>query len=222
MSSRITSQLSSAGIPAVRSRRALRGVYFPSCLPITAPWRSRALPAKPRFTVLRSACGIGEMYEILIGEELKSRFELRFASFGTEAELLGLTRELPVDLTVLYLWNVSWMRAHGSLVDRAVDVLGRLTAQHRRPIIAIQGLNLAKRFEGTGVTFLLAPVTNREFLRTLHACLGPSPGRESDFSSITVGEINALAKEYFAPERISHALILPSAKAPAASAEKPN
>ncbi len=46
--------------------------------------------------------------------------------------------------------------------------------------------------------------------------------RESDFASITVAEINALAKKYFAPANISHALILPSAKSPAAPSEKQN
>ncbi|MBE7539916.1 MAG: insulinase family protein [Opitutaceae bacterium] len=46
--------------------------------------------------------------------------------------------------------------------------------------------------------------------------------READYASITVAEINALAQRYFSPERISHALILPAAKAPAPAAEKQN
>ena len=158
-------------------------------------------PAKPVFTVLRSKDLIGEVYEAVIKSELESRYELRFISFETEAEMLQLAREQPFDLTILYLGNVSWagtgmsgsagrdtlnaenlgnvswagtgMSGWGP-VDRAVVGLGRLRAQHGKPIIAMQGLDLTKRFEGTGVTFLMAPVNMQEFRRALEACLSHS------------------------------------------------
>jgi CheY-like chemotaxis protein len=129
---------------------------------------------KPIFTVLRSNDPIGEVYEAVIKMELESRYELRFISFATEAELLKLAREWPFDLAVLYLGNVSWMRTQGPLVDRAVEGLGRLRAQHGKPVIAMQGLDLAKRFEGTGVAFLIVPFKVQEFRRVLQACLNNS------------------------------------------------
>jgi CheY-like chemotaxis protein len=130
-------------------------------------------PAKLVFTVLRSIDSIEDVCEAVIKTELESRYELRFVSFETEAELLKLARERLFDLAVVYMGNVSWT-SQGPLVDRAVIGLGRLRAQHGKPIIAMQGSDLTKRFEGTGVTFLMAPFNVQEFRRVLQACLNPA------------------------------------------------
>src|ERR1035437_1990669 len=129
-------------------------------------------PAKPVFTVLRSKGSPEEMFEMIITEELEQRYDLRFICFETEAEMLKLVQQRSFDLIALYLWNVFW---NGTtldlLVDRAVEVLGRLKAQHGKPIIASQGLDLTERFERVGVTFLPAPFDIQTFRNALENCL---------------------------------------------------
>jgi hypothetical protein len=134
-------------------------------------------PAKTVFTVLRSKGPIEEHCESMIKWELEPRYELRFIVFETEVELLQLARERPFDLIVLYLRNVSWTGKGGSLADVTIESLGRLSAQYRKPIFAMQGLKLAKQFEGTGIAFLQTPFRVEEFRRTLQICLKDSFAR---------------------------------------------
>lgn len=126
-------------------------------------------PAKTVFTVLRSKGSPEECCEFILKQELGTQYELSFLVFESEVELLQLAREHPFDLVLLYLGNVSWTRKGGTLADVAIETLGRLLAQYRKPIFATQGMKLAQQFESTGIAFLEAPFKVEEFIKVIRA-----------------------------------------------------
>jgi len=110
--------------------------------------------SKPTLTVLVGGdASTIEVFQTMIKYILNEECDLRFIPFGTENELIRAVKEQPFDLIVVYLWGVFWSTWGDDFVGRAVEVLARLKAQYRKPIVAQQGMDLTEQFKGTGVTF---------------------------------------------------------------------
>lgn len=149
--------------------------------------------AKSSFTVLMGDDEISDCVEAVLRANLSSRYELRCLRFTRASELARLAREHPFDLIVCYLSNVDWdqeseTEVASTIVDTeeadfvaracaglAVKPLAALHRQYGKPVIATQGANLAKLFDGTGVHFLESPFTVEDFRRLVREAL-PSVG----------------------------------------------
>jgi len=129
------------------------------------------LAKKPLFTVLMCDDHISDAAELMIKSDWSQKYTLRFIRFKRATELLKLAQEQTFDLIFLYVGNVDWdMVAHNPFT-KAAEVLGHLKSQYGKPIIATQGMDLRKEFEGTGVTFLVAPYSSEEFSNVFDAML---------------------------------------------------
>jgi hypothetical protein len=138
--------------------------------------------ARPLFTGLMSDGPIEEAAAFIIETELKNRCDVKFIRFKSATELMKLAADTPFDLIFAYLGNVKWDigkghakdHAYNVAVEPAVDVLGQLKARYDKTVVAVQGIRLAKQFEGTGVTFLYSLYTVQELLEMLSPCLRKS------------------------------------------------
>ncbi|MBP8256336.1 MAG: insulinase family protein, partial [Opitutaceae bacterium] len=156
--------------------------------------------------------------------EDRLRIKLREDMGGTYSPS---TRSLSSDILPGYGYIMSSVDIDPSMGDKIADAIRVISGSLQKEGVSADELERSKLPSLTSIresartnNYWLGSVLSRSQERP--EVLGFARSRESDYASITVEEINALAKRYLAPERISHALILPSTKAPAASPEKRN
>jgi hypothetical protein len=130
---------------------------------------------KPRFTVLvgdSNSCsetGNGcwaDLIEAIIKIEWEDRHSLKFIFFKYETELLKLVKGEVFDLIFLYVSNVRWNTGNPIVTadfSKPIEVLKQIKTQYGKPIVAMQGFDLSKEFQGTGIIFLEPPFTVEEF-----------------------------------------------------------
>lgn len=156
--------------------------------------------------------------------EDRLRLKLREEMGGTYSPS---ARSLASDVLPGYGYITSSLDIDPSMGDKIDDAMREISASLQKDGVTADELERAKLPTLTSIRE--SARTNGYWLNSVLARAQERPEvldwcrtRESDFAAISVEEINALAKSYFAPERISHALILPVAKAPAESAAQPN
>jgi hypothetical protein len=125
------------------------------------------LAKKPEFIALMCDDQISDTAEMLIKSDWDQKYMLRFIRFHRATELLKLSREQPFDLIFMYVGNVDWDIGSGHRFGAAAELLGQLKAEHGKPIIATQGMELTECFAGTGVTFIEAPWSLETFRNAL-------------------------------------------------------
>ena len=127
------------------------------------------LAKKPSFTVLMCDDQVSDTAEMLIKSDWNEKHTLRFIRFHRATEILKLSREQAFALIFMYVGNVEWNIGSGHRFGAAAELLGQLKAEHGKPIIVTQGMDLTETFEGTGVTFIEAPWTLETFRNALSA-----------------------------------------------------
>ncbi len=146
--------------------------------------------------------------------EDRLRLKLREEMGGTYSPS---ARSVSSDIIPGYGYITSSLDIDPAMGDKIDDAIREISASLQKDGVTADELERAKlptltsiresaRTNGYWLNSVLARAQERPEV------LDWSRTRESDFAAISAEEINALAKIYFAPERISHALILPAAK----------
>jgi hypothetical protein len=117
---------------------------------------------KPHLTVLLCDDDFSDLTESIIKQFFGHKYAIKPIRFKRASELLKLAGEQSFDLIFLYVGNVEWDTFTFNF-PQAAEFLSQLRKQFGKPIIATQGMDLRKLFEGTGVQFLLTPFTVEEF-----------------------------------------------------------
>ncbi len=155
--------------------------------------------------------------------EDRLRIKLREEMGGTYSPS---TRSLSSDIIPGYGYIVSSVDIDPSMGDTIDDAIRKVSGSMQISGITADELERAKLPMLTSIRE--SARTNAYWLNSVLARAQARPevldwcrSREADFASISVKDINALAKAYFPPERISHAVILPTATTPAGTQAKP-
>jgi hypothetical protein len=129
---------------------------------------------------------------VILKRLLPESYEIQVVHVRTESKLRRLIARERFDLVCIYLGNISWTEYQGESGPRLVsaylshkdaspdndewclDILGHMVktlASLRRdygtPIIATQGMEWTKYFEGTGVPFFRQPISVPAFRETI-------------------------------------------------------
>lgn len=153
-------------------------------------------PAKPVFSVLTCSgeAGIVNAMKVIIQAQLDKAYDVNVTDKNNAADMLKSVQERPVDLVVAMVNNILVPTSVGEdRILKAVELLARLKAQYRIPIIALstfkpESFDLPAQLKLGGIdAFFWAPFDIHEFGFALTSCL-KAP---SSFETITRPNLNA-------------------------------
>lgn len=139
--------------------------------------QTRRKAPKAPFTVLAGDDHFADLWFGLLKSRWGSHRDISLLRFKTDTELVRLARDHFFDLICVYLGNIhraqfkgprpgNWLH-NSSLLDHIVQTLSRIKRDYGKPIIALQGIDRAAWFEGTGVAFLQVPFQVADFWSAL-------------------------------------------------------